>query len=142
VCEVAPGLFLGNIQDAMAWTGPRLCVLEGWPGYWADYPPQNPRRPGVDANIPIFNGHEANVEALDKCVAWIDAHLAKGHKCFLHCGQGIERSPLTAAWYLYRKSGGSWEEAYAHVCRMRPQTQRRDHWIPSAARGLAPKGAA
>lgn len=136
MCEVVPGLFVGNLQDAAAWPGPRLCVLENWPGYWPDYP----CRPG-DAHIPIFNGAEASVAALDACAAWLEERLAAGEKVLLHCGAGMERSPLTAAWFLYRRRGLTWEQAYAVVQAARPLTQRRDAWVPAEARGLAPKGA-
>ncbi len=130
-------------------------MLEGWPGYW----PRYPARDG-DAHIPILRDHQgelrADLAALEQCAAWLHDGRREGTTDFksavvdervwrrggvtpamVHCGQGIERSPLTAAWFFHRRCDIPWEAAYASVCKARPETQRRDHWLPHEARVIA-----
>lgn len=49
----------------------------------------------------------------------------------VHCRQGIERSPLAVAFWMWWCHGGDrdFEAAYDFVLSRRPIAQRRSHWI-------------
>ena len=80
-----------------------------------------------------------------KAVAAIIGHFRnKGWSVLVHCGAGIERSPLAVAWYLSENVAASWyqsngldpiftlEQAYKFIVLKRPQVQDRRHWIAPA----------
>ena len=88
--EVIPSLWLGDYTDARNFNGERLCVLEmdrGHPGsHW----------------VPILEGPWARRTKLDEAADLISERLAAGAKLIVHCMAGIERSPLTVAWWLVK----------------------------------------
>lgn len=47
----------------------------------------------------------------------------------IHCGAGIERSPLTVAMYLVKYSGLTIDEAYKFLKEKRHQVEDRRHWL-------------
>lgn len=60
-----------------------------------------------DAWIPILRSGaedevEAVVHALDKVADTVRTARQQGRVVYLHCGQGMERSPLAAAWTLWK----------------------------------------
>lgn len=125
--NIADKVFLGDLQDALAWDGPRLCVLES--------PPYQPV--GPDAHIRILYNDKRTGEvyaqraALDAAAAWIESKRnAQQGNVLVHCAVGIERSPLTVAWWL-KKFGGrpDLDAAYSDVIAKRPIVQRRDFWV-------------
>lgn len=115
--EIVEGIYIGDDSDCQ--TKPamgHLCVLE------------NPC--GNGDHIPIFDGKQAVVAKLNEAADWIEAHP----RALVHCGAGIERSPLTVTWWLHKKRGMTLEEAWATVSAKRPQAQdRRAAWLPSDA---------
>jgi protein-tyrosine phosphatase len=124
--EIIPGLFLGSLPDAKeAPPGYHiLCVLEA-------KPPDEP----VNATwIPFLAGDRANVTQLDAIVFVIDACLKKNISVLVHCGEGIERSPLAVAWYLKRRHNMTLDDAYATIRAVRPQVQDRQAWLPMEAK--------
>ena len=122
--EVIPGLFIGDIEDSRrSFDGFVFNMLEG--------PVQNPdSRHGW---IPIIRSGPGEVRIrwkdLDIAAENIESALRTHGRVLVHCAGGIERSPLTVAWFLYRKRGMTWEEAYSLVTTKRPQAQRRDAWL-------------
>lgn len=54
-----------------------------------------------------------------------------------NCAQGVERSPLAVAWYLFRKRGMNFDEAYDLVKQKRPVAQDRRAWLNREARVIA-----
>ena len=130
--EVIPGLFIGDIEDARKpFDGFMFNVLEG--------PVRQPdSRHGW---IPIIKGGSPRVQVsakdLDTAAENIESAMRSHGRVLVHCAGGIERSPLTVAWFLFRKRGMTFENAYRLVTEKRRQAQRRDGWLAPDARSLA-----
>jgi len=56
---------------------------------------------------------------LPQCVEALDALLQKGHKVYVHCSMGVNRSPSIVIAYLIWKKGMSLAEAFNHVTNIR-----------------------
>ena len=56
---------------------------------------------------------------LPQCVKALDALLQQGHKVYVHCSMGINRSPSIVIAYLTWIKGWDLEEAVDHVIRIR-----------------------
>lgn len=92
-----------------------------------------------DLWIPVLRAEGDEVMAdpaeLDRVAAEVLRRRDEGRVVFLHCGQGMERSPMTIAWVLWRAGEAkSFDAAYDEVQRLHRITQRRDTWIPWDAR--------
>jgi protein-tyrosine phosphatase len=118
--EIAPGVFLGGWQDAVAFKGTRFCVLDERP---EDMPPAT--------HLPIYD--EAKdaplVKNLDRVADGVDAAHRANEPVLLFCGHGVRRSPLAAAWYLHRYQNLSLDEAYARIQAVRPKVETAQEWI-------------
>jgi len=123
---VVEGLWLGDHNDALSFDGERLCVLEtgcSSSQHWV---------PILERPSP---GGLANIDRLDEAADLISEFLGKGAKLLVHCGAGIERSPLTCAWWLRRTGAcATLREAYAHLMELRPIVADRTEWLPPEAR--------
>ncbi len=124
--QIINNLYVGDIEDSIKFdelyptTGVILCVLE-------DRPPQEPNNAGHVA-IKTESEH-VHTEQLDKVYTFIDAMLKTDHHVLVHCMAGIERSPLTVAYFLTKHYGMTIEKAYEIVKKARPQTQDRREWL-------------
>ncbi len=123
--EIIPNLFLGDQQDAIDFDsqhpdGQIIVVLEQRPV----------NEPFKSIHVPILtsSGH-VHSKQLNRLANIIDLILAEGEQLMVHCGAGIERSPLTIMWYLHRKLGSSYEEAYNMIKTKRPQIADRSTWL-------------
>ncbi|MGA2061950.1 MAG: dual specificity protein phosphatase family protein [Thermoguttaceae bacterium] len=56
---------------------------------------------------------------LPECVEALDDLLQLGHKVYVHCSMGVNRSPTIVIAYLTWIKGWDLEEAYDHVTRIR-----------------------
>ncbi len=127
--EIAPGVYVGNWDDALRFEGARFCVLdEATP----DMPPA--------AHIPIYNeqADRADRRNLDRLADAMRAARSKGSPVLVFCGHGKFRSPLGAAWYLHRAEGVALDEAYSRVCAARPKASRTLDWIGNLAELRSP----
>jgi len=119
--EIIENLYLGDWEDAL--TVPeeyvRLCVLEAKP----------PGEPPGALWLPFLNGEKADKAQLDLIANTIDALLKDGKKVLLHCGAGIERSPLACVWFLHTKRNMDFDEAYEFVKEKRPIVADRRTWL-------------
>lgn len=123
--EVVPGLFVGDYNDAALHdkdfvsinvahehrlTLPDSLYLPWW--------------------VPLGNG-QVNISrvVLDAVAEIIALNLAMGKKVLVNCNKGQERAPLTVAWYLMKKTGKTFDEAYALVKEKRPETLDRKFWL-------------
>jgi protein-tyrosine phosphatase len=123
--EIVKNLFLGDWMDAMKWhselseTVPspvgRLCL--------------NKVVDVLDAVEPNGNGH-VKTATLDTLADVIDVYLKSGCKVLVHCRGGMERSPLTIAWYLMRYKNMSIHEAYDLLQSKRHVVLRKLNWVP------------
>lgn len=124
-------LYLGDMKVAGKFDGLRMCVHEHGPTY-----------SGQCILIPILTtrpnskwdrtGGVANIDKLNEAADLIETHVKNGDKLLVHCFGGIERSPLTLAWWLLRtKRFKTFEEAYAFLKSKRPAVSERLFWLPS-----------
>jgi len=124
--KIIEKLYVGDLEDSKTFeeqfpvTGVILCVLE-------ERPPQEPNN-AFHVAIKTESEH-VHTEQLDKVYTFIDAMLKTDHHVLVHCMAGIERSPLTVAYFLTKHYGMTIEKAYEIVKKGRPQTQDRRHWL-------------
>jgi len=122
--HILENLYLGSLEDAL--NAPPdfviVCVLE--------YQPSN-EPPGA-YRFPFLEGGVANVKVLDDFADLVDKLLSEGEKVLVHCGMGVERSPLAVVWYLHRKKGMSIADAYRYVMNRRSVVADRTVWLPKS----------
>ena len=118
-------LYVGDLDDAKKFreekpSGIILCVLEHRPH---DEPMQA-------YHIPIM-GYSGGVrtEQLDHISMFLESLLYRGHEVLVHCAAGIERSPLTVAYYIAYSRQIKIDEAYKIVKKHRTQAQDRSFWL-------------
>ena len=58
-------------------------------------------------------------ERLPDCARTLDELISSGHRVYLHCTAGVNRSPSVAIAWLVWKRGKTLEEAYGFVTRRR-----------------------
>lgn len=126
--EVVPGLFVGDLADAMdhAFDGERLCVVGDG----------NVRYDRMTHCIPVTyykQGHWrafASREALNRCADLISHRLDAGVPLLVHCISGAERAPLAVAWWLMRSGRyPTLAAAYGYLKSIRPVVEDRSYWI-------------
>lgn len=118
-------LYLGDQADGDAFDGERLCVLEHEESY-------SVRRMCIPI-LTVPNGQGglyASRQQLDKAANYITATLQNGQDLIVHCGQGVERSPLTVAWWFVKIGAfPTLEAAYGVLATVRHVIQDRRHWL-------------
>jgi Dual specificity phosphatase, catalytic domain len=114
--EILPGLFLGDLQDAVKFDGIIINVLH-------DRPACEPRRA---IQLPFLANGRAT---LDSTAALIDAVLAREQCVLVHCEEGSERAPLVVVWFLITRRAMSLDEAYRQVIAKRPIVRDRRRWL-------------
>lgn len=121
--RVIPGLYVGDIYSPRLFQGAIICVTD-------KRPEDEPERA---LHIPILVYEESGIiapqERLDRAADAIWKVWQTGVDVLVHCHAGIERSPLVVTWFLHRHLQIPWNEAYKLVIRVRPEVQRRDHWV-------------
>jgi hypothetical protein len=125
--EIVPGLWIGDQRDAAVWPHELICVLEGY---------RDPRVRKGSYWIPILKQNhswstwEADHGNLRKIARLITRFLKENRQVMVHCAMGIERSPLTVAYFLVvtgRANG--FPEAYALIKKKRPIVWDRSEWL-------------
>ena len=128
--KVLDGLYLSGMDVASSFKGMRLCVYD-WPPTYGEpfiHIPILTTRPNSATDR---SGAVASIEQLDRAAEIIDQYQRDGNVLLVHCHGGVERSPLTVAWYL-RKFGkySSLEEAYTFLQSKRAVVSNRLFWLP------------
>lgn len=130
--EILPGLFIGDFADAQTpFDGFIFNVLENPPEMKMYRYPENVgwipilRYRQTEFGVEVY----ADPGALDSAAINIAAALVSHKRVLVHCGGGIERSPLAVAWFLVTQWGYTMDDAYRLIASKRPQVQRRDYWI-------------
>jgi protein-tyrosine phosphatase len=130
---IEPNLYLGDWQNALSFRtwGSTLCVIETHP---AD------RYDGMTYYIPILEHDEdslamipprALIHKLDEACEIIDDHILNEKDILVHCWAGVERSPLTLAYWLVKsKRQPNLDEAYKFLKSKRPIVEDRRVWLP------------
>ena len=122
--EIMDGLFVGSWDDAKYFKhnhgGLTLCVLEVITT--RDFDP--------DFTVGIIDQNKMKVDPfkLEICEHIIRECANRNLPLLVHCRQGIERSPLTVAWYL-TKCGMSMDQAYCVIKSKRPYVIDRRSWL-------------
>jgi len=70
-----------------------------------------------------------DVKILNALADIINIALKSGERVLVHCGAGIERSPLTIVYYLWKYKGYTLMGAYEHVIGIRQIVQDRSYWL-------------
>lgn len=123
--KIIENLFLGDLEDAKNFRqdkpdGVIICVLENRPM----------DEPFKAYHIPtIIENDYVNTEQLDHIAFFLETLLEKKCDVLVHCFAGMERSPLTVAYYLAYSKGIHIDEAYKIVKKNRPQTMDRTMWL-------------
>lgn len=128
--HIIGSLYLSDMKAARTFDGLRMCVHEMGPTY-----------EGQCYFIPILvtkpiskwdrSGALASEIYLDYAAEIIDEHVRKDEQILVHCMGGVERSPLTIAWYLVRTGQyASLTEAYEFLKSKRPVVSQRLFWLP------------
>lgn len=118
--EIAPGVFVGGWNDAVAFQGTRFCVLD-----------EEPEGMPKATHIPIYNeaSGAASRRNLDRLAREVGAARASGAPVLIFCGHGIRRSPLGGAWYLHRSEKIPLDAAYERVRAVRPRVEPASSWV-------------
>lgn len=128
--EILPTLFLGDMDAASRFDGHRMCVHEMGPTYTG----QCHRMPILTTrprSTTDRSGALVSVDLINKAADVIEDYVNRGEKLMVHCQGGIERSPLTIAWWLVRsKQFENFEQAYAFLKTKRPVVSQRLFWLP------------
>lgn len=122
--EIAPGVFVGNWEDAQRFDGARFCVLDVAP---KDMPPAT--------HVQIYDeGKDVAIRAnLDRLADGVQGARANGQPALIFCHQGAYRSPLAGAWYLHRAEGLTLDAAVARVRAARPKAKDPATWLGNYA---------
>lgn len=122
--QILDEVYLGDIEDAEDFPGCKLTVHEG-------YRPNE--LPGKVHWVPIIQRvpyMHANKRMLDAAAEIIQYHHEQDKRILVHCKMGIERGPLTVAYWLDKfHHEDTINSAYNHVQAQRQQTQIRTHWL-------------
>jgi len=126
--EIIPNLFLGDMVDGR--DAPTdievLCVM--W--YVEPCIPARSSQMVTTLYVSVGNtGSGVPPKAMDEAAEWIHNHLRNDTKVLVHCAVGMERSPLTIAWYLNRFCNMSYKEAYELMIEKRPIVEGRTYWL-------------
>ena len=135
-------IWVGDLEDAKVWEDNLLCVLETRPDSEPERALHIPiltlrfektmmkDKDGKDTDYMIHEYVDRALPVqLDAVAHVIQNHVDAGTKLLLHCGAGIERSPLALTWYMHTRAGLSLEEAFEFVKSKRPQAQNRLEWL-------------
>jgi hypothetical protein len=119
--EVLPRLWIGTCESCAAvkaFDFARICVLEG---------------PACDPNCMhhrvIGEDGKIGLEALRDVANLIDRYWSHRAGVLVHCGAGVERSPLVVAMWMVRRLGLTLDDAYAWLKAHRPVIEDRRHWL-------------
>lgn len=151
--ETGGEVWLGNKVGALTFEGEKLCVLE---------PPHCAGDPKAKHMWILDHRGVARREKLDAAAAFIAERVEAGAKLLVHCGAGMERSPLTVAWWLVSKrifadlssayellkavrecvaDRGQWVEPLPHQAGSEPMTEQQKYeemWKHPEYRKVAP----
>ncbi|MCR4411459.1 MAG: dual specificity protein phosphatase family protein [Thermoguttaceae bacterium] len=128
--EILPNLFVGACPrsvDDIDWLNRKYGVTavlnlqtEEDFDYWGiDWPclAEGYRRRNMEVRrVPVRDFDRQHLrERLPECVRVLDSLIQAGHRVYVHCSAGINRSPSSVIAYLHWCRGLSFDEAVEHV---------------------------
>ena len=124
-------IYLGDMKSAEQFDGMRLCVYDTAPTYQGEYIhiPILEKRPNSSFDR---TGAIVSVDRLNAACDLINEYFTTNKKLLVHCHGGIERSPLTVAWWLSAQAPYvcNINEAYTFLKLVRPAVSPRLFWLP------------
>lgn len=130
ISQITDTLYLSGMFAAGKFDGARLCVHECVPTYKGQFHhiPILSKRPNSTIDR---NGALVSIEALGRAADLIEQYVTRGERLLVHCHGGVERSPLTLAWYLVRSlQFKTFIQAYEFIKEKRPVVSERLFWLP------------
>lgn len=130
VSHIIHNIHISDLTGASTFEGTRICVHEDVPSYEGDciHLPILAVKPNSHVDR---NGAVASIEALDSAAELIGHFVEMDKPLLVHCKGGVERSPLTVAWYLVKsKHFNTLLEAYDFLKAKRPVISQRLFWLP------------
>lgn len=126
--RVLPNLYLSDAVAAKTFDGEKICVHENAEIVCGNYHmPIMSRSPLTKADR--FDAQASKHKLCDIAVV-IDNLLRGGKRVLVHCQGGVERSPLTVAWYLsHYDYQPSITAAYLYLKQIRPTISDRTFWL-------------
>ena len=121
--EVLPGLWIGDASScapAHELGFNSLCVLEGPCGVPHCH---HVRILSLEDGAAIPELLDAAADVIEK--RWADLNPP----LLVHCGAGVERSPLTVVWWMRRRFGLNFDRSYVWLQMRRPCVADRRMWI-------------
>ena len=134
--EIIRRIFVGTLEDAVKTASAHpdwiiLCVLEQRPA----------AEPACAIHIPLLEispkGPIVNQVRLEIACDIIDNAYSNGYNILVHCQMGVERSPLTVAYWLATRYSLSLDKAYLLLQHKRPIVKDRRLWLPENLRSMA-----
>jgi hypothetical protein len=127
--EIIKGLFVGDIKDPEYFRssypdGVIINILEG-----GAIDPERRDYLWVPLLYPLTTYPKVNKTNKELIMKLIHENLIQGKNILVHCGAGMERSPLVVACYLKEYHMLSLDEAYKVVKTHRRQTIDRRDWL-------------
>ena len=127
--EILPNVWLGDITDG--------CSLQEQEGKWLGICVLDTRPDNIPENhiwIPVLTRNEdggdlyAYIDNLNHIITKIQAGLKNGFKVLVYCGAGLERSPMTIAYFIFKELDVDLESAYTWIKKFRGVFNRA-YWI-------------
>lgn len=131
--EILKGVFVGDMSEASTAIYNEMAVLS----VMADG-----EEGGSDRahHIPTTTFHlddgemgfrtTADCQKLNEAADWILEQMAQNNRVLVHCTFGMQRSPLTVAWYMMRHFNYTLDDAFLILKRKRGMVQDRRDWLP------------
>lgn len=133
ISHIEGKLYLSGAEAAKQFQGSRLYVHEdpnGYKGPWQQlHVPILTKKPNSNLDR---SGAIASIDALNYAAEIIDMYVNWNDSLLVHCHGGVERSPLTLAWYFVTKAKkfDTLQEAYDFLKSKRPVVSERLFWLP------------
>lgn len=125
--RIHDNVFVGDLSDCPHWKGLRINVM--LPHQLCPIPVCYPMK-SLDPELdPSGARVRFPVENLDAIADKIEECRLTGKGVLVHCAAGIERSPLSIAWWMAKYQGFKFDKAYDLVLRLRPEAQDRRQWV-------------
>jgi protein-tyrosine phosphatase len=124
--EIIEHLYLGSMVDGRDATIDSLCVM------WYGEPGINPESKHIVTTWYHDKGIGVRPNAMDEAADYIHEHLSVDNPLLVYCAVGMERSPLTIAWYLRKYHSMTFAEAYTLMHAKRSIVENREHWLKVA----------
>lgn len=131
--EVAPGLFVGTVDDAGDAAALRDRAITRVVSLTHEAPDPAPAEVAV-VDVPMRDGPQNDREAFTEAVVAVRSALERDEPVLVHCSAGASRSPAVAATALALHEDRSLEDAFERVADRRGAVDPHPAVVRQAAR--------